>query len=422
MKISRYTKLGILITFSIVVFIWGMNYLKGIDFFKRNTTYHVIYDRIDGLLESSAVMMNGYEVGQVKDISFSDANDGRLLVSFSMEGNFLIPKGSVARIISSDIMGTRSIKLIITDSKEYFQTNDTIPGSVESGLTEQVSMQVLPLKNKAEELLSSLDSAITVITYVFNAETRKNLSESFAHINQTILNLEETSGQLNQLVLSEKGNLQTILKNLAQISTTLSQNSNNFSNIADNLSSISDSIAGSQIKELLTDFSESAAGINEIIEKINTSEGTAGLLINDQALYSNLTSLSSSLDYLLNDLRNNPKRYVHFSAFDLGKNLYITPQSSNESDDSSYIFKLHLISSSSRIDTNSNIFSDFQNIEEVEISGIYNYMAESTSDPNEILNKLDSTKQLFPDASIVAFKNGRQVKLEKALRKSEQHN
>ena len=419
MKISRYTKLGILITFSIVVFLWGMNYLKGIDFFKKNTTYHVIYDRIDGLLESSAVMMNGYEVGQVKDISFSEANDGRLLVSFSMEGDFLIPHGSVARIISSDIMGTRSIKLIITDSKEYFQSNDTIPGSVESGLTEQVSMQVLPLKNKAEELLASLDSAITVITYVFNEETRKNLSESFAHINQTILNLEETSGQLNQLILSEKGNLKTIMENLAQISTTLSQNSDNFSNIAGNLSSISDSIAGSQIKELLTDFSESAEGINEIIEKINSSEGTAGLLINDQALYSNLTSLSLSLDYLLNDLRNNPKRYVHFSAFDLGKNLYITPQSSNERDDSSYIFKLHLISSSSRIDLNSNIFSDFQNIEEVEVSGIYNYMAESTSNPNEILNMLDSTKQLFPDASVVAFKNGRQVKLEKALRKSE---
>ncbi|MEN6455823.1 MAG: MlaD family protein, partial [Prolixibacteraceae bacterium] len=228
MKLSRYTKLGILITVSIAIFIWGMNYLKGIDFFKNNTTFYAIYPRVDGLVQSSIVTLNGYQVGQVKDIEFSGRNDGSLLVSFTLEGDSRLPKGTVARIISSDIMGTRSIKLEIAASNEYYQENDTIPGTIEGDLKEQVSMQVLPLKNKAEQLLSSLDSAITVVTYIFNEETRENLSESFEHINQTIMNIRETSSMLNKLMKNQYTNIEGTLVNLKQITDTLNESSGHF--------------------------------------------------------------------------------------------------------------------------------------------------------------------------------------------------
>ncbi len=418
MKLSRYTKLGILITFSIAVFIWGMNYLKGIDFFNQNTTYYAVYDHIDGLLESSAITMNGYQVGQVKEIDFSEKNDGRLVVCFSLAGDFRIPKGSVARIVSSDIMGTKSIKLLINQSDEYYLEDDTIPGTIEGDLKEQVSMQVLPLKNKAEQLLASLDSAITVVTYIFNEEARKNLSESFAHINQTILNLRETSDQLNQLMTSESGNIKSILDNLNKLTTELGNSSGNFSNIAQNFSDISDSIADMQLAKLMTDFSEAASGINQILAKVNSNEGTAGMLVNDPTLYNNLTELSSSLDFLLKDLRNNPKRYVHFSAFDLGKDIYISPRKINDSSNKDYLFKVHLISSPTPLDTNNSLFKSFQQIEEIEISGIYNYMTGGSNNLDEIIELNENAKRVFPDASIVAFKNGRQVKLEKAFRKS----
>jgi len=414
MKLSRYTKLGLLVTFSIAVFVWGMNYLKGIDFFNRNTTYYVIYSHIDGLLESSAVMMNGYQVGQVKEIDFYGRKNGSLLVSFSLEGDFKIPKGTVARIVSSDIMGTKSVKLLIGSSNEYYQENDTIPGTIESDLKEQVSMQVLPLKNKAEQLLSSLDSAITVVTYVFNEEARKNLSESFAHINQTILNLKETSAELNAIMQEKSGNIRTILDNLTQITSTLSSSSGDISNIAMNISNISDSVASVDIAKVLNDFSKSAEGLSQIIQKVNNSEGTAGLLINNDELYSNLNRLSLSLDNLLNDVRNNPKRYVHFSAFDLGKEVYITPADPGKNP--AYTFRVNLISSPSPLNTENSLFKDFQPVEESEISGIYNYLTGNTTDFTEISELNEQAKQFFPDASIVAFKNGRQVKLEKALR------
>lgn len=419
MKVSKYTKLGILIIFSIAVFIWGMNYLKGIDFFKKNTVYYVLYDHIDGLVTSSAVMMNGYQVGQVKEIGFSGRNDGSLLVTFSLEGDFKIPQGSEARIVSSDIMGTRSIKLLINPSDNYYSSYDTIPGSIEGDLKEQVSMQVLPLKNKAEQLLASLDSAITVVTYIFNAEARKNLSESFAHINQTILNLQQTSAQFNTLMQAESGNIQAIIGNLNQVTETLSGSSANFANIAENFSAISDSLAAVQLKTMMEDIVSSVNGLEQIIAKINNKEGSAGMLINDPQLYNNLTLVSQSLDNLLNDFRNNPKRYVHFSAFDLGKDVYITTRSAGEQQvRSDYSFKVHLISSPTRLNTDLELFDNLPKVEEVEVSGVYNYLIGNTSNLEEIFKLHKQAMQVFPDATIISFKNGRQVKLEKALRKT----
>lgn len=418
MKLSRYTKLGLLIVFSLAVFIWGMNYLKGIDFFKKNTLYSVIYQRIDGLLESSAVTMNGYQVGQVKTIHFSDKNDGSLVVTFSLQGDFKIPKGSVARIVSSDLMGTKSIKLQIVPSNSYYQSGDTIPGSIEEDLKEQVSMQVLPLKNKAEQLLASLDSAITVVTYVFNAETRKNLSESFAHINQTILNLEESSKSINKLLADQKENIDGILTNLNKLSGTLNESSDEFTNVMSNLSSISDSLASSNLEELVNNLSVSSSEIKTILTKLNDGQGSAGLLLNDKELYSNLADMSQSLDFLLKDIRTNPKRYLHFSAIDLGKNVYIAPKKNKSAENTGdYTFKVHLISSPSHLNINGPMFDQFDKVEEMEVSGGYSYLTGKSSNIDEIMKIHAKAVKVFPDANIVAFKNGRKVKLEKALRK-----
>lgn len=417
MKISKYTKLGVLIIFSIAVFLWGINYLKGVDYFNTNTTYYAVYDHVDGLMKSSSVTISGYQVGQVKDIAFSDKNDGSLIVSFSIEGDFKIPQGTEARIISSDIMGTRSIKLMLNPADTYYSEYDTIPSSIEGDLKEQVSMQVLPLKNKAEQLLASLDSAITVITYVFNPEARKNLSESFAHINQTIINLESASAQLNYLLHSETVDIQATMANINKLSSSLAASSDNFSAIAGNLANITDSISSVNLKEMFSNMAESSAGINTIIAKVNSNEGSAGLLVNDPELYQNLTQLSLSLDYLLKDIRNNPKRYVHFSALDFGKSVYISSDKSSASANSEYTFKVHLISSAERLNLNNQLFANFTKVEETEISGIYNYSIGNTSNIKEIYQLLEKAQEVFPDASIISFKNGHRVKLDKALRR-----
>lgn len=414
-RISKYTKLGFLILASLTILIWGINYLKGIDLLKRSSNYYVVYEKIEGLLKSSSVTINGYQVGQVTEIEFLSDYSGRLLVTLSLHGDFKIAKGSTAKIVSSDIMGTKSIKLEIVHSGEYYQVDDTIPGTTEGDLKEQVSMQVLPLKKKAEELIASLDSALTVVTYVFNQKTRENLSESFENINRTVANIESASSELKYIM--GNGKINSIVTNLDSISSTIKLNSGQITNIITNLSALSDSLSKLDISPIFAEISSTIGGLNAIIQKLSTTDSSAGLLLNDPVLYQNLNNLTGSLDLLLKDVRNNPKRYVHFSAFNIGKDVYITSKPSTPSEKDQIVFKVHLISSPAKLSTESPFFKGLGPIEELKVSQTYNYMAGKTSDYDKISQLLDVARTNFPDASLVAFKNGRKVKLETAIKK-----
>ena len=414
-KISKYTKLGFLVIACLAILVWGINFLKGIDLLKRSSQYYVVYEKIDGLLKSSSVTINGYEVGQVSDIELMSDYSGRLFVTLSLHGDYKIAKGSTAKIVSSDIMGTKSIKMEIVHSGEYYQPNDTIPGSTEGDLKEQVSMQVLPLKKKAEELIASLDSALTVVTYVFNEKTRENLTESFENINRTVANIESASAELNRIIGSGKVN--SIVTNLDSITTSINQNSGQITNIIKNFSSLSDSLSKLNISPVFAEISASVAGINKIIQKLNTTDSSAGLLINDPVLYQNLNNLSGSLDLLLKDVRTNPKRYVHFSAFNIGKDVYITAKPSTPDEKNQIIYKVHLISSPAKLSTESVFFKGLGKIEEMQVSETYNYMAGKSPDFEKISALLETARINFPDATLVAFKNGRKIKLEKAIKK-----
>ncbi len=413
-KISKYTKLGLLVIACLTIFIWGINFLKGIDILKKNTKYYVIYEKIDGLLKSSSVTINGYQVGKVSDIKFMSDYSGRLLATLSLQGDFKIAKGSTARIVSSDIMGTKSIKLAIVHSGEYYKENDTIPGDTDRDLKEEVSMQVLPLKKKAEELIASLDSALTVVTYVFNQRTRENLTESFENINRTIANIQSASAELNKIIGS--GKINSIVENLDSISGSFKQNSRNITKVISNVTALSDSLAKLDISPVFEEIKSSITGINTIIKKLNTTDSSAGMLINDPALYQNLNSLANSMDLLLKDLRSNPKRYVHFSAFNVGKDVYITAKPDQSGSKNEVVFKIQLISSPARLSTESTFFKGLGPIEEIKISETYNYMAGKSTDFSQITKLLEKAKTNFPDANLVAFKNGRKIKLEKAIK------
>lgn len=414
-KISKYTKLGFLVLACLTILIWGINFLKGTNLFKRSTDYYIVYEKIDGLLESSSVTINGFQVGQVSDIQLLNDYSGRLLVTISLHGNYNIAKGTVAKIVSSDIMGTKSIKLEIVHSGDYYHANDTIPGTTEGDLKEQVSMQVLPLKKKAEELIASLDSALTIVTAVFNERTRENLMQSFENINRTVANIESASGELDKIINSGKVN--SIVTNLDSITTTISQNTHQIGNIIKNFSSLSDSLSKLNINPVFAEISSSVTGLNKIIQKLNTTDSSAGLLINDPVLYQNLNSLASSLDLLLKDVRNNPKRYVHFSAFNIGKDVYITAKPSAPDEKNQIIYKVLLISSPAKLSTESVLFKGLGKIEEIKVNETYNYMAGKMSSFEKISELLNTARINFPDATLVAFKNGRKIRLEKAIEK-----
>ncbi len=414
MNISKFTKLGILIVVSATILIWGLSYLKGNDIFKDTHYYHVIYDSIDGLDESNEVVLNGYKVGQVRDISFIPGVEHRLRVTFMVNADVEIPVNSVAQIVSSDLMGTRSIKLLLSKEVEVYQSNDTIPGAVEKDLKEQVSMQVLPIKNKAEELLGTIDSAITVLTVIFNEDARKNLSESFENINRTIVNIEKTTSDLQELVAAEKESAGNIITNLDSITTMFSQNTSEFERTLQNLARLSDTLAQMPVSPVLDNVQKATTQLNSVLGQLQSSDNTAGLLLNDDELYQSINRLSADLSTLINDIRINPERYVHFSAIDLGKDVYIDAGGTGSS--KNIVFKVHLISSKTKIPANAEYFEGLGPVEEYEASAAYTYLAGESNSYAEISRLHQKALQEFPEATIVAFRNGRLIKLEKALR------
>lgn len=414
LKLSKYVKLGILIVVSLTILIWGLSYLKGNDIFNKNSYYHVVYERVDGLLESNKITMNGYQIGQVEKIQFTPDKSGRLIVSLMIDADFRIPVNSVAQIISSDIMGTRSVRMILSDEDELYQNNDTIPGAIEGDLKEQVSMQVLPIKNKAEQLLSTLDSAITVLTVIFNEDARQDLSESFANINKTIENIEMTTDDLQEIVASGKGSIQRTILNIDELTTALKNNAGELETTIQNFASFSDTLANFSLSPIVANISAASQEIVNMLEKLNSTDGTVGLLLNDDELYLTIAALSNNLSFLINDIQTNPKRYVQLSALNFGKEYYIT--TSGDVSSKNIVFKVHLISTESKIPLDSELFDGLGQIEEYEASGAYSYLLGSTSSYSEIKKLQDETKGVFPESTIVAFKNGRLIKLEKALK------
>jgi len=414
MKYSKYVKLGFLVIISMSILFWGLSYLKGNDIFKRSNIYYVVYERIDGLLESNKVTMNGYQIGQIKSIGFDSNKSGNLIVTLMVDASFQIPVNSVAQIISSDIMGTRSVKMILSNEDTFYQSNDTIKGAIESDLKEQVSLQVLPIKNKAEQLLSTIDSAITVLTVIFNEDARDNLSKSFANINKTIENTQKITGDLQEIVSAEKDNIQKIVVNIEEVSQFLNNNTKELEKTIKNLSSFSDTLSKLQISPIITNISLASNQILSILEKLNSNESTAGLLLNDDKLYLEITTLSENLSFLLKDIQANPKRYLQFSAMDFGKDYYIN--TSGDVSSKNIVFKVHLISSETKIPSNSEMFKGLGKVEEYYANGAYSYLLGATSSYSEIAEIHSKVKKNFPESAIVAFKNGQLIKLEKALK------
>lgn len=402
MKISKDSIIGLVVIGAIAILIWGINFLKGFNMLSSEQSFCAKYERVDGLKKSSPVTLRGYKIGQIKSIQFSSKADN-LIVEFSISDEFQLPKDTEARIVSSDIMGTKEIQLLPGKSKLTLSTGDTLLGSMEGDLKEQVSMQMLPLKRKAENLMSSVDSVLSVIQYIFNKDTRENLTRSFSSIEQTFQKLENTSGTLDTIVTGQKTHMENIISNVDSITTNLKENNKNISNILTNFSSISDSLKAVEIAETINNAKLTLKQSNEILEKINSGQGSMGMLINNDTLYMNLEAASNSLTNLLIDLKNNPKKYMHFSLFDTGKTVYMNSNKTKKKLDKEKQthYRVQILSSKSQVDLNDPIFKGYKKIEEVYYNGLYKYTLEDTQNYKEIIRKLKRIKADFPDAFII---------------------
>ncbi len=320
---KRFIKAALLFISAIVILIWGFNYLKNNDLLKTDSEYYAVYNHINDLSTGNAIYINGYKIGNISDISFKDGNLDRLIVKFFISKDIKLPKDAIAEIVSLDLMGTKGIKLLVKNgtTDEFLQPGDTLLSAVEGDLKEQVNKQILPLKLKAEDLIGSIDSVMVVINTILNDKTRENLNKSFSHIQVTLKNLESTTFALDTLMYSQKTKLAMIIANAESITTNLAENNDNIGNILQNFSDISDTLAQANFAHVINQADLALTQFNSVMTQINSGEGTVGKLIYDEVLFENLLNASKNLDLLMIDIKQNPKRYIRFSAIDLGRTV-----------------------------------------------------------------------------------------------------
>lgn len=300
----------------VVLLVTGVNYLKGFNPLSKQTHLFAVYERIEGLSVSNPVLVNGFKVGQVTKVNFLEEGDGELLVEFTIEESSLkVPIDSEAKIYSSDLFGTKAIKIEPGIAQTYIQDGDTLLSSVEMDITAAVRKELEPLRRKTEELIKGVDDILINMKAVFEDDATQGLPSAFESMQRTLRTIENTAENFDALVENNSIVLTRIMTNVDALALNLSKNNKNINNIISNFSNLSDSLANVDITRTMSKAEKAMDEITVITSRVNRGEGTLGKLMVDDSLYNGLVESNIEIQELLDDLQLNPWKYVRVSLF-----------------------------------------------------------------------------------------------------------
>ncbi len=314
MKISNETKVGALTAIAITLLILGFNFLKGKTLFKTGNIVYAPYADSKGLMISNPVFVNGFQVGAVFDIENKDKDLSQIIVAIKLKEDYNIPKNSVASI-KSNPLGSPSIDIALGDGTQYLQPGDTLLTTSNAGLLGDVMSKLGPVSDQITTTLHSLDSVLKNINTIFDPTTKGNLQSVIANINRTTASLVVSSASIQGMLNEQSGAISQSMSNLNSFTKNLSDNNQKVTNTLTNLEKASTNFSNADVSGSVEKLKASINTLNNILEKVNSNDGTLGKLMNDKTLYNNLTNTIRSANILLDDLRVHPKRYVNISVF-----------------------------------------------------------------------------------------------------------
>lgn len=309
---NKEFKIGVLVLVCIALLYFGINFLKGINIFQKNESYYAVYTDVDMLAPSYPVIYNGLKVGLVKDVFIDENNSDRIIVEFIVRNRDLeLPKGTVAKIQSPGLLGTKYINLILGKSNSICTPGDTLDSDVEIDLQAQLQ----PMKTKAEELVKSIDEVITNLNKIFADEGADGIPQMFTSISATLDNLESSSKSLNGMIVENRPQLKSMMTSADSLMFTLNSNSDYLTSIIRNFEAISDSIAKVNVKETMAQVESALGHFSGILDEIENGDGSMAKLLNSDEMHRELVETNQELQLLLDDMRENPGRYVQVSVF-----------------------------------------------------------------------------------------------------------
>jgi len=309
MKISNETKVGVLTAITITILILGYSYLRGNDVFSGSNKFYAVYKSVEGLTVSKPVLVNGFQIGRVSKMQLQP--DGRTTVEFKIDPQYNIPKNTLAKLESTDLLGSKAIVFEMGNSKVNAEDGDILQADIQGSLAESLQ----PIQKKAENLISKMDSSLAAINKILNPDFQKNVDRSFLSIANSLETLEGTTKKIDALVGSQSGHINEIMTNAQAVSDNLKTSTSHLNTIAGNFETFSNDLSHSNIKQTMDNANKAVADLQAAIDKVNNGHGSLSLLLNDDQLYKNLDQASSNLNSLFIDLKAHPKRYVSFSVF-----------------------------------------------------------------------------------------------------------
>ena len=295
----------------IVLLVLGVNYLKGFNPFAKSNTYYAVYENISGLAVSNPILINGYQVGQVRRIEFLPGGAGELLVEFGIENqDILFPSNSVAMIHSSDLFGTKAIRIERGDAATYAVPGDTLLDNVEDDIAAQVQKQIEPLQRKTTDLIRGVEKVIENIESIFNSEATSQLPAALASVERSVQSLENTAANLDSTVAENRYNFGKVMSNVRSLTSTLNASSGDLTNVIENFSDVSDSLSQIEFASTMAKANRALADVAGITSRIAAGEGSLGKLIASDSLHNGLLATNTELQLLLDDLQMHPWKYV----------------------------------------------------------------------------------------------------------------
>ncbi|MEE4215537.1 MAG: MlaD family protein, partial [Bacteroidales bacterium] len=311
-KFSKEVIVGLSALITILVFIWLFSFLKGNNIFNRDDRYYAIYDDIGGLEESGLVEINGHKAGIVRSIKFINDGSGRLLVTLNINRGYKIPSGTLAKIEPETILAGMKVNLVMGEGPDFLSSGDTLQSLISTGMMDEINEKLSPVVSKADQVIADIDTLLDAFKLIITDDLRKNLHNSAE-------NVESISKRVDRLLADSDENINKLISNLNSFSEMLSRNNTVMDSTINNIALVAGKLSGTDLEASVNDFNSAVKETSMMLEKLNRGEGSAGLLLNDDTLYTELTRSLEQLNLLLEDLKSNPGRYVNFSIFGRNK-------------------------------------------------------------------------------------------------------
>lgn len=323
MKISNETKIGAMAVIGIILLAFGFNFLKGNSVFKKNTVLYAVYKDVQGLVKSNPVVINGLQVGRIETLD-GGKDMKRIIVTVTLKKEINIPSNSLA-VINPNLLGSPSLEIQLGDANTYLKSGDTLVTTLSAGAFDEAMKVINPVLYEVRNAVKSLDSVLTTISSVFDVKTKNNVKNILNNLDLATASFVSTSASLKQLMDVQNGALAKSIMNVNTFTSNLNSNNEKLNSILESSKLFSQKMAAIDLQRSIDTLNVAINNFKEGSEKINSTSGSLGSLLNDNTLYNNLQSTSRKINILLDDIRVHPKRYVNFSIFGKkDKGNYIT--------------------------------------------------------------------------------------------------